>query len=246
MASGGYHDCALLRDASVWCWSQVSLADEQARAARLAAELQRVRGLPAVQSVVVGDEHACALARTGETFCWGSHRLGRLLDPALPESGVRTPARIRGLPAFVRVWAGGAHTCGQSADGVLHCWGGLYTLRGISSDRGRPGPLVSPRDGPVTAVSVGAGESCAVQASGGVMCWRVGHDINEGGIHPRPFDVVDIPGVGDVVALAAGEKHGCARSRDGQIRCWGDREDDLVNGGEEARRTAVRRVPGEL
>jgi hypothetical protein len=75
------------------------------------------------------------------------------------------------------------------------------------------------------------------------MCWRVGHAVSEAGISPRPFDVIDIPGLREVVALVAGNKHGCARDRGGRIRCWGDREDRPFNGGEEERRGAVRLIP---
>jgi alpha-tubulin suppressor-like RCC1 family protein len=179
----------------------------------------------------------------GATYCWGGHRLGQLLTPTLPRSGVRLPTRIPGVPPFERLWAGGAHTCGRTPDAKLLCWGGIYALHGLWAQWHTPGPVVSPLAVAVSLVSVGAGESCALQENGEVMCWRVGHAFTEGGSFPEPFDAVDIPGLHEVVALAAGEKHGCARDRGGRVHCWGDREDEPFNGGEEERRRVVRLIP---
>jgi alpha-tubulin suppressor-like RCC1 family protein len=33
------------------------------------------------------------------------------------------PRLITGLPLFTQLTAGGAHTCGVTAAGAMHCWG---------------------------------------------------------------------------------------------------------------------------
>ena len=83
----------------------------------------------------------------------------------------------------------------------------------------------SARTGPVqvrgvrgaTAVSAGAGFSCAILAGGRVTCWGANPDAVEGKFGPQV-----VPGILGATALAGN----CAILAAGQVSCWGHTEGD--------------------
>jgi alpha-tubulin suppressor-like RCC1 family protein len=81
-------------------------------------------------SVSAGWWHTCALAADGGAWCWGSDVFGQLGGrPVEPESCPAAaacstvPVPVAGEGRFVAVGAGGAHSCGLTADGTAYCWG---------------------------------------------------------------------------------------------------------------------------
>ena len=66
--------------------------------------------------------------------------------------------------------------------------------------------------GPVVAVAAGGGHTCAVKASGELVCFGYNH----------MFGQCDVPpDLGPVVAVAAGESHTCAVKASGELVCFG-------------------------
>jgi len=120
---------------------------------------------------------------------------------------------------------GGAHACAVMADYTVACWGmnnqGQLGNGGTSS---ASAPVAVSGLNQVIAVAVGSrgslysgnwGQSCAVQAGGGLWCWG------------RETNAVDqlvpqaVPGATNVRAVAVGSGHACYLDGSGHARCWG-------------------------
>ena len=82
------------------------------------------------------------------------------------------PAFALAPGAYVSVAAGGSHTCGLLATGVVQCWGFNSSGQlGNNSTADSPAPVAVSGLTTATGVSAGSNHSCAVLASGGVRCW---------------------------------------------------------------------------
>ena len=126
----------------------------------------------------------------------------------------------------VALAAGSYHQCAVLATGKVKCWGaeGDFRLGAIqTSSKGieNQEPLeVTGLEG-VKAVAPGDRHSCALLASGGVVCWggdtiatATGKD-DIGGKHK------EVPGLAGVVSVATGYSVSCAVLKDATVSCWG-------------------------
>jgi len=78
LATGGSHSCALLQDASVWCWGGAATARGQLDANNVALTPVQVSISGAVNALALGDAHTCVSLDSGSVLCLGSGDLGRL------------------------------------------------------------------------------------------------------------------------------------------------------------------------
>src|SRR5258705_9556224 len=145
-----------------------------------------------------------------------------------------TPGETGGRALGSRIAAGiaGNHVCAVKEDGTVRCWGSNSSGQ-LGNNTGGSGQFSA---APVTvsdltdavAVAAGAAHSCALRATGSVVCWgsndrgRLGDGTTT---TPRltPVPVVNPNGstLLGVVAIAAGSDHTCAVRVDGTARCWG-------------------------
>jgi hypothetical protein len=83
-------------------------------------------------------------------------------------------------------------------------------------------PIETP--GPVArlASATHSQHTCAVLATGGVVCWGANDrgQLGDGTREPRPKPT-PVVGLDDAVAVAAGWSHSCAIRRNGRVSCWG-------------------------
>ncbi len=105
---------------------------------------------------------------------------------------------------FTQVSAGGAHTCGLRADGVLTCWG--------SNDVGQ----ARPPSGAFAQVSAGVLYTCGLRADGSAACWGV-----------DAFDLLTPP-AGPFTQVSAEGFHACGLRADGSVTSWGDLRTELA------------------
>ncbi|MGC3997557.1 MAG: hypothetical protein QM767_08715 [Anaeromyxobacter sp.] len=169
IATGDRHTCAVVAG-QAWCWgadgsSQLGDGNTQNRNTP-----QRPIGSGAAQ-VAGGAVHSCAVA-DGALLCWGGNDSGQSAGGDPTPGVVRTPAAVdlAGV-APAQVATGGAHSC-AAGGGALRCFGG--------NGSGQLGVPATAR-GAVTvdlpavqAVTAGYAHTCALLASGGVMCWGDG------------------------------------------------------------------------
>ncbi|NOY94464.1 MAG: hypothetical protein GXP55_25080 [Deltaproteobacteria bacterium] len=129
----------------------------------------------------------------------------------------------------IDVAAGAGFTCALRASGRVACWG--------RNDHGQLGDgtranhsTLAEVPGIVDAIELdvdgsgraGLGHSCALRATGGVLCWGLGdHGQLGDGTTTDSLSPIAVPGLTDAVHIAVGFGHTCAIHLDGSISCWG-------------------------
>lgn len=164
----------------------------------------------AIEGVSLGSEHACALLRDqgGLAYCFGSDELGRL-GPNRSSAG-RAP-----LPGtYTEVSAGWAHTCGQTTQDEVNCFG----FFGREDVYGTTPFEVS---GTFQKLSSRGPFTCGIK-EGEVFCWG-SNDWGNTGV-PASDSVtnatrVSLPSF--ATDISTGFRHACALVGD-EIWCWGD------------------------
>jgi alpha-tubulin suppressor-like RCC1 family protein len=128
--------------------------------------------------------------------------------------------------------------CAVTSAGAALCWGdntneelGNAQVTGFFS--ATPVQVQGLSSG-VANISLGAGYTCAVTTTGGVLCWGGPPDgtLN----HPDPEAVKDPAGnapLTGVAAIAAGYSHACALTTSGTELCWGDNGAGEIGNGTE-------------
>jgi alpha-tubulin suppressor-like RCC1 family protein len=111
LGAGMDHTCALRRSGRVMCWGR----NEHSQ-----LRLDRLRGLPANTSLVLGEGHSCALVPDARLMCVGVNRRQQI-GPGGPLVGV--PRRVREGEGSARVAVGYRHTCWVNTAGQIGCRG---------------------------------------------------------------------------------------------------------------------------
>lgn len=134
---------------------------------------------------------------------------------------------------MTRLAAGHRHTCGESSDGELFCWGGNQDSGQLGNgddvfNMDVPSRVLAPSGRALTNVAAGDRHTCADGDDGELYCWgdnflrRLGTGSAEPN-SPVPAPVVR-SGIGGVKLSnpTIGEYHTCAEGGDGNVYCWGD------------------------
>ncbi|MCX7556568.1 hypothetical protein OS187_06990 [Xanthomonadaceae bacterium JHOS43] len=178
-----------------------------------------------VVQVSAGLAHSCAVTGNGAVRCWGSNEYGQLGDGGSTDRN--TPVQVSGLDSGVQqVGVGRDHSCALTGSGAVLCWGRNEFGQlgdGTTTQRLLPVP-VSGLSGGVQAIGVGGSFSCALNASGAVLCWggNTFGSLGDGSTSQR-----SVPGLVSglstgVAAISTGNAHACAIvATSGALRCWG-------------------------
>jgi alpha-tubulin suppressor-like RCC1 family protein len=148
----------------------------------------------------------------------------------MPPSGVNVGQPVE------QVTAGGFHTCVLTTSKAVRCWGrgadgqlGYGTMSNKGDRTGTMPPVDVNLGGAVVQVSAGFSHTCALMASGDVICWGgnsmgqlgQGHTYSRGGHHPKqmPPPAVNLGGT-RAIQVSAGRQHTCALLETGAVMCW--------------------------
>ena len=234
---GDQHTCAVTATGSLRCWglnAMGQLGDGTVEDSPVPVEVPGMA--PFGDFVTAGLKHTCMIHRTEGPKCWGANEEGQLGIGAHDGLPHPDPLNVIGLPGtgtVLSLSAGSAHTCAAMPDGTAMCWGrnsdGQLGRDTTPSLRGpTPGAVIGlPPGSPVESVSAGAFHTCAILASGAVMCWgsnyfgQLGNPV--AGISSIiPVEVEGPVGEDPAAGISAGTSHTCAILASGRLMCWGD------------------------
>jgi alpha-tubulin suppressor-like RCC1 family protein len=185
-----------------------------------------VQGLVA-DKLVAGANHTCARRPDATMLCWGSNVFGQLGTGDTVSRA--TPSGVKDLAGRVaRLATGANHTCAQTPEGELWCWGdNRYGQLGTGdrTNRASPTKLAGPLDAS-SKVFAGGGHSCAIHADGSFWCWgdnRSGQiGVGDNDAHLLPVEVTALGH--DVSAAYAAGAHTCVLKADASVWCWGSNQ----------------------
>lgn len=194
--------------------------------------------------LALGTSHSCALRHDGQVFCWGRNNHGQLgvgltLDIPVPVK-VTSPAPGFGTNNIAAIAARDDTVCALNDRGRAFCWGANTHGQlgdGTTDSRTRPVQVEGLGTG-VREISVGQAHSCAVDASGGALCWgrNTAGQIGDGTFEERLLPVaVDTSAAGfgrnNIARISASETHTCARNAGGRAYCWGNNDNGRLGDG---------------
>jgi alpha-tubulin suppressor-like RCC1 family protein len=173
ITAGSFHTCALPSVGGAKCWGangDGQLGDGTTISSTVPVDVHGLTGN--LIAMAGGTFHTCALTATGGVKCWGLNSLGQLGDGT--NENHHTPVDVVGLSSpVIAITAGNLHTCALTSAGSVMCWGyNLYGQLGDGTTTDSNTPVaVNGLGSGVVAIDAGTNFTCAVKASGSVMCW---------------------------------------------------------------------------
>jgi hypothetical protein len=197
-----------------------------------------VVGFGAAVSVAVGDSDACAVTAAGAVVCWGSNTGGALGTGSTTPPSSATPVQVAGLTSGIQsVSVGDGFACALTTAGAVWCWGtnGSGQLGVPTTTASSPSPVqVTGLSSGITAISCGESASCAINTSGGVVCWGAddSYQLGDPGVSNLSTTPVPVSGLSSgVTSVSMGDSSACAVTSSGAVMCWGaNNEGQLGNG----------------
>lgn len=222
VAAGEDHTCALISDGSVSCWGEGTSGQLGDGSPQMSSVPVAVSGISDAIAIDLGFDHSCALHADGTVSCWGDNAMGQLGSPG---GNASVPRLVPGLTDVVDIAAGARHSCTAHADGTARCWGeNTYGGLGDGTFVQRNAPVsVSGITGSVQRIGAGFGHTCAIFATGSMMCWgfngsgQLGAGMS-GGSSEVP---VAVSGIIDATEVDGGADHTCVLLATGAVNCWG-------------------------
>jgi alpha-tubulin suppressor-like RCC1 family protein len=221
---GLWHTCALRTGGTVACWGHVTAGAGLGNGSKAASTPVAVTGLGDATAISAGDDQSCALRAGGSVACWGWNGNGELGDGTGTDAPA--PVAVAGLHDATAISSGSEHSCALRANHTVDCWGVNWHGM-LGSDPllvgGSFTPLAVPGLTDATAVDADGFFTCALRATGGVMCWGDGRfgEHGDGTLTFQSTAPVAVSGITDAVAIAISRYHACALRSGGSVACWG-------------------------
>jgi alpha-tubulin suppressor-like RCC1 family protein len=199
--------------------------------------------------LAAGASHGCGLGPFASltAWCWGSNAHGELGTGTRDSS--TSPIHVGGGLSFVRISAGGDHTCGIDSTAAAYCWGANASGQlgdSLVADTALPVKVVGGLT--FTSITAGATHTCAIATGGTTYCWgandhgQLGNGTTSASPTAAPVAVVG----GPFVLLSAGESHTCGIIASGALYCWGNGLDGRLGNGGAADVSTPTAVSGTL
>lgn len=206
-----YHVCGITVGGVLKCWGNNGngqVGDKSIITKSFPVEVDRGVKYKAVSP---GNYHTCGITVDGVLKCWGAnganHRLG---DGITTQRAI--PKEVDSTEKFIKVSAGGDHSCALTDQKKLMCWGlnDVGQLGNGTTDTASTPQFVDSADTFKDIIVSGSKASCALTEAGALKCW--------GGVtHFVPEDV----DVGTVYeSLSRSGNNFCAKTQAGVFNCW--------------------------
>lgn len=225
VVAGDNYSCALRAAGQVVCWGQNNYGQLGLGFVNSVPHAPTaIASLPDAVAITAGGSHTCALRANGEVLCWGKNQDGEVGIGVTPQP-VPTPTLVSGLAPATAIGAGDAHTCALLATGDVYCWGNSsYGQIGDGSvGVSVPTPTRAFGLADAVAIAVGREHTCALRATGAVVCWGRNSEgeVGLGFASSSPVPTPTQASVTGVAAIAGGGLHTCALLGTGAVTCWG-------------------------
>jgi hypothetical protein len=211
LASGGWGVCALLGDASVWCWAETDTPNDPIAVASGAVDLAMSAG-----------GLLCTRSNAGAITCTGNANTLFQAEsyPGLGPNGLGPAQLDLGKHAAAAISIGESQLDVVLEDATIASWDLDHLATGMSPT------------GVADAVAISAGtgwfggggeHACAVIRDGSARCWGANDagQLGRGSTSDAPGAPLAVVGLANVAQIAAGSSHTCARRLDGAVLCWG-------------------------
>ena len=231
LESGGFHSCAMIHDASFYCWGwnfETQIGDGTSTDRPSPTKIDVGIGRRVVD-FALGFASTCAILDDRSLKCWGNNDYGQLGDGT--DTSISSPTTINiGSDRYAtKIELGDYHTCSTLDDGSLKCWGwNEFGQLGAGNSTEIISSPIAIDIGPgrsISQLSLGGYHTCAILDDGTLKCWgsnssgQIGDGTNTDRRSPTTISV----GNGrSVTHVALGGFHTCAILDDGSLKCWGD------------------------
>jgi alpha-tubulin suppressor-like RCC1 family protein len=123
------------------------------------------------------------------------------------------------------VASGAFHSCAIREDGKVYCWGmrdGGRLGNGSTANGYALAPVLVSGLTDAVAIDAGYDHTCAVRATGGIVCWgnNALGQLGTGSTLSSTIPVA-VAGISDAKSVTTGRTHTCALRASGELRCWG-------------------------
>ena len=122
LSTGVFHACGLSVEGVAYCWGGNDNGQLGNGTTDASATPVPVAGGVRFIEISAGDAHTCGRTLFGKAYCWGNNGNGQGGNGTAGTQNT-TPVAVSGDLRFVRLSAGGYHTCGRTNDGTTYCWG---------------------------------------------------------------------------------------------------------------------------
>jgi hypothetical protein len=234
VAAGDGFSCALLTDATVWCWGGLpgppakpttvptmvafppgTVAGDGGDAG--APYARHATAIAVSHGGVVPDtaRYACALMNDRTVWCWGF----------LGGAGILTqPTQMQGLTSATSIAVGHSYACATQVDDSLWCWGniniGIPETSQTPVNFGSQAGQLALNATPASPLAAGDRTACGLLSDGRVVCWGSNSSLLEGSkavFQPPQF----VHQVDNAIVVAVGFSSACAIISGGRVTCWG-------------------------
>jgi alpha-tubulin suppressor-like RCC1 family protein len=214
VVAGYWHTCGLTSLGETKCWGEFNVPPY---GPKLFTSMK-------FTTLTHGNTHACGLTNEGVAYCWhtlgGGGGYGQIGDGTTLDR--YTPTRVIGGLRFVKLSAGGAHTCALDATGKAYCWGfnniGQIGDGTMGNQRLTPTAVATPLR--FADIQAGNSHTCALNREGKAFCWGNGGMVGQG---TGASELLPIP-VGGTLrfrSLSAKGVSTCGVALDDSVYCWG-------------------------
>jgi len=222
--TGRYHACGVTEAGKAYCWGRNEYQQLGTGNDFSQPEPVPVAGGHSFEHVRAGGHHTCGVTSEGQTLCWGLNEYGQLGTGGVGGS-LGVPTQVSSLPGvtFTFVNGGYRHTCAQSTEGEVWCWGANFEgALGDGTTDDSPEPVLVQGLPPVTRITVGGWHTCALDGEGIAYCWgrgaygRLGYGGDEMQLTP-----VQVTGGHTFRSIVAAAARTCGITTDDRAYCWG-------------------------
>ncbi len=223
IATGGYHSCAILADATIRCWGG-GLAGQLGNGAEAnSATPVVVSGINTAQSISLNGHNSCAKLSDNSLRCWGRNWYGQLGTTSHVYSTSPVDA-YSGTPGVQSFSTGDTYTCIILTNNQLRCFGenanaqlGHVTIPSVNK------PATVKNITNAVALTAGKRHSCVLLENGMVDCWGYNSRGQAGVGFQDLLSYIPraVSGISMASTLLTGWYHNCAILQLGNIKCWG-------------------------